>query len=70
VREAVRGSRMASIWERMVVQVEESRHADANSVDLALRAVLVLLTPSIAADLRLEAMSWRVSSMMVWNLRT
>ena len=53
-----------------MVQVEESRHADANSVDLALRAVLVLLTPSIAADLRLEAMSWRVSSMMVWNLRT
>lgn len=55
---------------RMESHVEGDLHIFWNSEDLDLIVFLVFFRPSIADDFLLVWMSWRISSMPAWNLRT
>lgn len=55
---------------RIASHVEGDWHIFWNSVDLDLIVFFVFLRPSIAEDFRLVWMSWRISSITAWNLRT
>ena len=60
----------ASICWRMVSHVAGVLHIFWNSEDLDLMVFLVFFRPSIADDFLLVEMSWRISSIAAWNLRT